>query len=246
MLEQTAVPNQGGEVRTGGIVSNVDQCGIDLFPLLVDLPIDLRGAEQLLFLQAVGQGRKIEKVRGGTQLLGHQPDVFVGLIIPGWDTGVAHQRADVGDAAVGLRIFFQPGHQLSDQVPPAHTQAMGTELSQQFNGPLGEGLIGGVVVLAVLYQDTAPDGTRQPEPVQQTRRLRPRLMDGDLHHPQLPRVREHPADERTGYPQLSGDIALLLILQIIPAGYVSQAGPFFLTYFHDHTSFAEKCYICYL
>lgn len=49
-----------------------------------------------------------------------------------------------------------------------------------------------------------------------------------------------------GYPQLSGDIALLLILQIIPAGYVSQAGPFFLTYFHDYTSFAEKCYICYL
>lgn len=147
--------------------------------------------------------------------------------------------------AVGLRIFFQPGHQLSDQVPPAHTQAMGTKLSQKFNGPLGEGLIGGVVVLAVLYQDAAPDGTRQPEPVQQTRAFAPGSWMVISTTPssrasesiRLMRGRDTPAP---------GDIALLLILQIIPAGYVSQAGPFFLTYFHDYTSFAEKCYICYL
>lgn len=41
-------------------------------------------------------------------------------------------------------------------------------------------------------------------------------------------------------PSLSGDIALLLILQIIPAGYISQAGPFFFDLFSRLYLFCRK------
>ena len=57
LLEQAAVPDEGGKVRAGGIVSDIDQGGVDLLPLLMDLAVDSRGAKQPLFLQTVRQGR---------------------------------------------------------------------------------------------------------------------------------------------------------------------------------------------
>ena len=79
----------------------------------------------------------------------------------------------------GLGIFLQPGHQLADQIAPAYPQAAGADLLQQLHGPLGEQLIGGVVVPAVLHQHAALDGAGQPQPVQQAGRSRP-LVRGSV------------------------------------------------------------------
>ncbi len=105
-LEQAAVADQGGEVWAGGIVSDVHQGGVQGFPLLADLTVDLGGAQQLLFLQALRQGGEVEKMGNRPQLLGHEPDVFVGLVIAGGNAGVAHQGADVGDGAVGPGVLL--------------------------------------------------------------------------------------------------------------------------------------------
>lgn len=107
----------------GGVVSDVDQGGVHLNPLVLDLAVDLGGAQQLLLLQALRQGGEIEEVGGGAQLLGHEADVFVGLVVAGRDAGISHQGEDISDGAAGLGIFLQPGHQLADQVAPAYPQA---------------------------------------------------------------------------------------------------------------------------
>lgn len=172
----------------------------------------------------------------GPQLLRHQPDIFVGLVIAGGDAGVSHQRADVGDGAFRLGIFLQPGHQLSDQIAPAHSQTAGADLPQQIHGPLGEQLVGGVVICALLHQDAAADGMGPLQLFQQPGCLGARFVDHDLHHAKLPGLGEHTADHRTGYAQLPGNVALPLILQIIPAGHIRQLLLLFQTDLHKNAS----------
>ena len=154
--------------------------------------------------------------------MGHQPDVFVGLIVAGGNAGIAHQRTDIADGAVHLGICLQPGYQLADEVAPAHAQAMGADPPQQVYGSLGKQLIGSVVVLSVFHQDAAADGTGQPQAVQQAGCLGSRFMNGDFHDPQFPGLGEHAAYQRAGYAQLSGNIALFLIFQVIAPGNIRQ------------------------
>ena len=153
MLQQAAIPHQRGKIRAGGVVADVHQSGVHLPPLPADLAVDLCGAQQPLFLQALRQSREIEKVGRSPQLLGHQADILIGLVIPGRDVGVAHQRADVADDTVPLGIPLQPGHQLADEIAPAHSQTTGTDLPQQLHSAPGEALIGLIVLCPALYQD---------------------------------------------------------------------------------------------
>ena len=170
----------------------------------------------------------IEEVGGGAQLLGHEADVFVGLVVAGRDAGISHQGEDISDGAAGLGIFLQPGHQLADQVAPAYPQAAGADLPQLVHGPLGEQLIGGVVVPAVLHQHAPLEGGGQPQPVQQDSALFPRFVDGDMHHAQLPGLPQHPAHQGTGHPQFPGNVDLLPVLQIVAPGHMGQTEELFL------------------
>ena len=63
-----------------------------------------------------------------------------------------------------------------------------------------------------------------------------RFMDHDLYHAQLPGLGEHTADHRTGHAQLPGNVALPLILQIIPAGHIRQLLLLFQTDLHKNAS----------
>ena len=230
-LQQVPIADQGGEIRAGRIVADVDQRRVDLVPLPLDLVIDLRGAEQALFLQTVRQGGQVEKARVRAQLPGHQADVLVGLVVPGGDTGVPHQGADVRDGAVPPGILLQPGDELPDEIAPAHAQPPGPNPLEQLHRPLGEGAVGLVLVLPVLHQNAALDGVEGPQPFHQVLPPCSRLVDGDLHHAQLPGLGEHPADQRAGDPQLLRNIALPLVLQIVPAGDI---GEFFLLFLAEH------------
>jgi len=58
------------------------------------------------------------------QLLGDQAYILIGLIVPGGDAGIAHQRANVGDTAVKLRVFLQPHNKLTNQMAPTDPKSL--------------------------------------------------------------------------------------------------------------------------
>ena len=109
-------------------------------------------------------------------------------------------------------IFFQPRHQLADQMAPAHTQTTALQLLQKLHRPLGKKLVGGGVAGSILHKDPVFYGASGTQPLQKAGGLHLRIMDGDLHHPQLSRLRKKTADHGPGNAQLRGNIALLLIV----------------------------------
>ena len=132
-------------------------------------------------------------------------------------------------AAHGLRVLLQPAHDLADELAPADAKTPGAVLLQKLKGALGEEAVDIVVVSAVLNENPALDGAYAPQAVQEPGRFCLRVMDGYLDHAQLPRLCQQAADHGAGYPQLAGYVALLLLFQIIAAGYIHKPLSFILT-----------------
>ena len=157
------------------------------------------------------------------QLLRHQADVFIGLVIPGWNAGVAHQGTNIRNGAARLRVLFQPGDELANQIAPTHAQTAGTDLPQQIHGSLGEHLIGVILILAILHQDTAPNGAGQPQPLQQAGRLGP--PGSWIRISTTPSSRASLSIRLTSgrdTPSSAAISLLLLVLQVIPPGHMGQ------------------------
>ena len=147
---------------------------------------------------------------------------------------------------MGLGVLLQPGHQLADEVAPAHPQAAGADLPQQGHRPLREPLVGLVAVRPILHQDAPLDQAGAPELLQQGVRLALRVVDLDLHHAELPGLRQETADHGAGDPQFPGNIALLLVLQVVPAGRVDKPLLLFQTQFHSGAPFLrDVTYVTY-
>ena len=172
-----------------------------------------------------------------SQLLCHQADIFIGLIVPGRNVCISHQGANVGDGAVCPGVFLQPGYQLSNQVPPADPQAAGAQLLQERDSALGKLLVCGVVVLTVFHQDAALDGAGRSQPFQQPGLTGARFMNRDFNDSQFSGFGQHPADQGPGYPEFLRDIALLLLIQIVAPRHIGE--PFLLFSFHKHAPYPD-------
>ena len=140
-------------------------------------------------------------------------------------------------------MLLQPGDQLADEMAPADAQAAGAQLPQQLYRPLGEQLVGGVVVPAVLHQHAVPDGGGPAQLLHQGLPLGDRGTDHDLHHAQLPGLLEHAADQGPGYPQLLGNVALLPVVQIVALGHIGQLLQFLLIAVHRYPRAADVTFV---
>ncbi|MFR8779090.1 MAG: hypothetical protein ACLVF9_10660 [Enterocloster sp.] len=95
---------------------------------------------------------------------------------------------------------------------PAHTQTTALQLLQKLHRPLGKKLVGGGVAASILHKDPVFYRASGTQPFQKAGGLHLRIVDSDLHHTQLSRLGEKPADHGPGNAQLRGNIALLLIV----------------------------------
>ena len=182
-------------------------------------------------------------MRSRAQLLGHQTNILIGLIIPSGDAGISHQGTDVCDGAVPLRVLLQPTHKLPDEVTPADAEALCADLPEQLHRALRERTVGFILILSVLHQNAALKGAERPQPFQQIIHPCSRFVDRDLHHAKLTGLGKHSADQRAGNAQFPCNIALPLVLQIVPAGNI---GEFFLLFLTEHGIVPPYiCYICY-
>lgn len=95
---------------------------------------------------------------------------------------------------------------------PAHAQTAALRCSRSSTAPWERSWLVEASPLPILHKDPVFYRASGTQPFQKAGSLHLRIVDSDLHHTQLSRLGEKPADHGPGNAQLRGNIALLLIV----------------------------------